>query len=74
MKPLSERNGISVDKFNVGDKALISNPSLLVQSMNKEDDTFTVVETELSFGKWKATVNDRTGYGYVMSHGNFCLA
>ncbi len=74
MKALSKRKGISVDKFNVGDKALIANPSLLSQSLNEEDDTFTVIETELSFGKWKAAVNDRTGYAYVMAHGDYCLA
>jgi hypothetical protein len=73
MKHLSERKGISVNKFNIGDKVLIVNPFLLIQSANEENDTFTVEECELSFGKWKAVRNDRTGFGYVMSDGDYCL-
>ncbi|TCJ00447.1 hypothetical protein [Cytobacillus praedii] len=73
MTSIYERKGIPVQEFNIGDKAMLANPHLLVQSLNKEDDTFTVVETELSFGKWKSAINDRTGYGYVMANGDYCL-
>jgi hypothetical protein len=73
MKKLSERKGMRVDDFNIGDKVLIANPHMLVNSTSNENDTFSVVETELSFGKWKAAVNDRTGYGLVMANGDWCL-
>lgn len=67
-------NGLPVSDFNIGDKAKIANLFLTIQSENEIDDVFTVVETELSFGKWKGAVNDRTGRGYVMADGDYRLA
>lgn len=66
--------GLQVSDFNIGDKVKIANPSLIVQSENELDDVFTVVEAELSLGKWKGVVNDRTGRGYVMANGDYFLA
>lgn len=68
------RQGLPVNRFNVGDKVKLANPHLTIQSENEIDDTFTVVDTELSFGKWKSVINDRTGRGYVMSNGDYYLA
>lgn len=69
---IKQKNGLPVDKFNIGDKAMMANPYLTVGSRNKWDDVFTVVETTLTFGKWKAVVNDRTKDGYVMGDGDYC--
>lgn len=63
--------GLPVSEFNIGEKVKIANPFLTVKSENKIDDVFTVVETELSFGKWKGVINDRTGRGYVMADGDY---
>jgi hypothetical protein len=73
MIELHDRIGLPVSSFKEEDKVLIAHPSLLVQSLNKVDDVFTVVNTKLSFGDWKAAVNDRTGQGYVMANGEYSL-
>ncbi|MEK3955649.1 MULTISPECIES: hypothetical protein [unclassified Psychrobacillus] len=71
MIKLVERTGLPVESFIIGEKAVIANPSLLIQSENQENDTFTVVATQLSLMDWKAAINDRTGRGYVMSNGDY---
>lgn len=65
--------GLPVSCFKTGDKVKVANPYLIFSSENELDDTFTVVETKLSFGKWKAAINDRTGRGYVMADGDYYL-
>lgn len=71
MRELNERFGLSVEDFKVGDKAIIANPGLLVQSESQVDDVFLVVPTKLSFGDWLGVVNERTGRGYVMANGDY---
>lgn len=62
-------NGLPVRDFKVGDKVMLANPFLSVGSNNHYKDTFTVISTELFFGKWLVIRNDRTGECYVMSDG-----
>jgi hypothetical protein len=71
---MNDRKGLPVMSFNIGEKVMLANPYLTVNSENEIDDVFTVVKTELSFGEWRDAVNDRTGRGYVMSDGDYCRA
>ena len=73
MRELKKRTPLHVQVFQEGDKVVIANPGLLIQSENLADDVFTVVKTKLSFGDWLGVTNDRTGRSYVMGHGEYAF-